>query len=73
MSELEDTLKQLGRAVEGMIRVAIREELAAATSDRGQQRPSTESEWMTDAMVAERLSISRVTLSAWRATAKGPP
>ena len=72
MSELEDALRQLSRAVEGMIRNSVREELAGATPDRG-QRPATESEWMTDATVAERLSISRVTLAAWRATAQGPP
>src|SRR5690606_17939604 len=37
---------------------SVREELAAATPDCGEQRAATQSEWMTDATVAERLSIS---------------
>jgi excisionase family DNA binding protein len=73
MSELEDGFRHVAHAIEGMIRNAIREELAAALLLRDQQRRTTQSEWMTDAMVAERLGISRPTLYAWRMTAKGPP
>ncbi len=74
MSELDQALTVLARALNGMIRKAIREELTLRESEPRQAGTiHPRSEWMTTEMVAARLGISEVTLYSWRASAKGPP
>ncbi len=71
MNELEQALGTLVRALDRMIRTAVREELSVA--GRFQQSPHGNVEWLKNETVAKRLGVSAVTLAAWRASAKGPP
>jgi hypothetical protein len=67
MTEIEAALVALGRSLDKMIRIAIREELALVRTPATVPTP----QWQNEEAVAARLKVSRAALQSWRYSGKG--
>ncbi len=73
-NELNQALAPVLRAIDEVIRSALRAELAAFTGGVRQPNPTPPiSEWLTSKKVALHLGVSEATVYSWRAKGNGPP